>query len=233
MTKKKNTKIETAENFDYVCFMPGNWFELRTFNKTKSIPYDLDNLKNEILSQINDRYEKLNFIDLKFYSKYPKQNIESIDFFINEQKMCQMSEFMTTETRHPIITFHGTNSFDTVKSIVDKGYIIPGMNPGALTVKKAHGSLYGTGVYSSPHFEKSIYYTTPNANYIYIVVNMLFMGVSKLIPFNSTMTPDIGSKPINGIYTDNSNTRMVFGLEQIISADPNRVVPVAIMKIKI
>lgn len=218
---------------DIICLMPGNWYELRKFNLEKTIPYDINSLKEEILSQVNDRYNKLNFIEISFFSKYAQKNIESIDFYINKEKMKCMNQFLQNEKRHPIVTFHGTTNINTVESIIKHGYIIPGMANG-LNVIKAHGSAYGTGVYSSPHFEKSMGYTIPDqTKYVYIIINLLFLGVMKLIPFDSSLTSDLHTKPINGHYSDNTNTRIVYGMDQIISADPSRVVPIAVMKIKI
>lgn len=46
----------------------------------------------------------------------------------------------------PVLAFHGTRAHN-VDSIIDKGLIIPGWFNG---IKKANGSVYGTGIYCSP-----------------------------------------------------------------------------------
>ena len=49
------------------------------------------------------------------------------------------------ETRHPIITFHGTSNLNAVNSILENGCVIPGVKDPAkdIMIKKTHGSAYG------------------------------------------------------------------------------------------
>lgn len=217
---------------EFIYLMPGNWFELKNINKDKIQPYDLNMLKSEILQQINSRAEKLDFINS--FLNYDNQNatVENITFNLDKDRFNKIAKVLSKETRHPIITFHGTKP-DAVESIFKHGYIIPGDNGMPTMVKKAHGAAYGTGIYSSPFFNKANYYATPDANgYIYIIVNILFPGKAILIP--PLHTPNIQKgRPTQGFYPDGTNTRIVYGLEQIISADPDRIIPIAVMKIKI
>lgn len=207
--------------------MPGNWFELKNTNTDKTVPYDIEMLKEEITNQVNNRSEKLNFIDISFGKKYKKNTVDDIKFHLDENKFAQIANMLQSETRHPIITFHGS-SHDAVKSIIDGGYIIPGTGK----IKKTHGSAYGNGVYSSPFFDKAMYYTcATNTKCVYILINMVFLGKMKMIPPSNSLTDF--SKPVNGVYKDGSNTRIVYGLEQLICADSQRIIPVAIMEINI
>ena len=215
---------------EFIYLNQGNWFELRNINTDKMFPFDIEMLKNEILEQINNRSDKLSFINITFHSKYPKSTIESIDFYLDKSKFSKIAQMISAETRHPIITFHGTSNLDAVKSILKNGYIIPDSNN---SIKKTHGSAYGCGIYSSPFFEKAMYYTTPDKiKYVYVLINIVLLAKMKLIP--PTGDQNIDQKPpINGCYNDQTNTRVVYGLDQLVSADSNRIFPVAVMKINI
>ena len=216
----------------FIYLMPGNWFELKNINPDKIYPYGMDSLKEEILNQVNNRSEKLELINSSFGSKHNNNIVESITFHLNEKKFSSMIKMLGSEKRHPIITFHGT-SLEAVNSILATSYIIPGANKNKTdTIIKTHGSMYGTGIYSSPFFDKAMQYTTAGTTkYVYILINVVFLGTMKLIPPNNRLTDF--KLPVNGKYSDNSNTRIVYGLEQLISADPDKIVPVAVMKIKI
>ena len=208
--------------------MPGNWFELKNIDISKCESYNLSQFKSEILNQISNRAEKLDIIVSNYTSK--KIESEDITFHIDKDKFKNLIQYQNKDTRHPIITFHGT-SLQAVESILKNGYIISNLNSTNIVVKAATGSLYGTGVYSSPFFDKAMYYTKPaNDKYVYILVNMLFLGTMKMIPPARQYTNF--TVPINNTYADGSNTRVVYGLDQIISADTNRVIPIAVIKIK-
>ena len=212
--------------------MPGNWFELKNINPDKIYPYSMDSFKEEILNQVNSRSEKLELINSSFGSKRNNNIVESITFHLDDKKFSSMINMLADEKRHPIITFHGT-SLEAVNSILATGYIIPGSGKNKMDVIiKTHGSMYGTGIYSSPFFDKAMQYTTATtAKYVYILINVVFLGTMKLIPPNTKLTDF--KLPINGKYSDNSNTRIVYGLEQLISADSEKIIPIAVMKIKI
>lgn len=219
---------------EFMYLMPGNWFELKTINSNKTYPYDLEMLKTEILNQVNNRAEHLSFINnTNWLQKSTNAKIVDITFHLDKHKFNTMAKILSTQKRHPVITFHGTSSFDVVESILKHGYIIPGItnNKTDIVVKKANGSVYGIGVYSSPFFDKANCYTRPDKNgYVYILINMLFIGVAKLV----SGSKDIDHKaPINGRYSDGTASRIVYGLDQIISADPTNIVPIAVMKISI
>lgn len=217
---------------EFIHLVPGNWFELKNINKTKVCPYTIEQFKDEIINQIASRSDKLSFINLTFGKRYAGAQ-ETIEFHLSDEKFKLMAKMIESEKRHPIITFHGT-SYQAVQSILENGYIVPGLdgNKTDIIVKKTHGSAYGIGVYTSPFFDKAMQYGyTHNDKCIYILINIVFPGTIKLIPPGGIGTDF--KKPIDGIYADNSNTRIVYGLEQIITADSKRVIPVAVMKINV
>lgn len=214
--------------------VPGNWFELKNINKLKTKKYTLEELKSEILTQIYDRSEKLAVINRSLLVKYPKSTIDDITFYLDDTKFNEMIKKLEAETRHPIITFHGTTKLDNVQSINKNGYIIPGKHKQNtnITVKIKHGSAYGSGIYSSPFFDKCLTYTTPDeSKYVYVLFNLTFLGRMTMISPDLRIHPKINSS--GGVYEDGTNTRILFGLEQIISADPDRIIPIGVIKIKI
>lgn len=214
------------EDSDFIYLVPGNWFEIKNLVMDKTYPYDMEAFKNEVINQVTNRSEMLSLINMSFGNKYTKNSIDDIEFYLDEEKFMKIASLLKSETRHPIITFHGTSEV-AVNSIVEKGYIVPGKNG----VKVKNGSMYGNGVYTSPFFDKAMYYTLPDKiSYVYVLVNILLLGKLKMVAPNSGTS---GFKLGNGIYSDGCHTRIVFGLEQIVSADANRVIPVAVMKIKV
>ena len=44
---------------EFIYLMPGNWFELRNINQEKTVPFDIEMLKEEILNQVNNRSDNL------------------------------------------------------------------------------------------------------------------------------------------------------------------------------
>lgn len=202
--------------------VPGNWFELKKLSK-KTRTYSLDELINEIREQVNNHATKLDFINISFAKKYQKNSIEDITFYLDNNKFERLKELLVHEKRHPLLTFHGTSE-NAAKSILNTGYLIPGIDK----IQRKHGGAYGIGVYSSGFFDKAIQYTNQSGSYVYLLVNMVFLGVVKMIPPGGCV-----DKPINNIYSDGSNTHIVYGLDQVISADSNRVIPIALMKIRI
>ena len=219
------------EKTEYIYLMPGNWFELKNIIADKTNPYDIDMFKTEILDQVNNRAEKLDFINVSFGIMYKDARLEDITFHLDKEKFNRIAQILSSEKRHPIITFHGTKP-DAVKSIFQQGYIIPSNNSKGMAVRVAHGAAYGVGIYSSPFFDKANYYAKPDSNgYIYILINMLFPGRAKLIPPCGPFT--YKGNPTNGSYSDGTNTRIVYGLDQIVSADQSRIIPIAVMKINI
>jgi len=228
-TKKELSISPDKKQFMYL--MPGNWFDLKNINYEKTYPYDIKTLSEEVVNQVNNRSEKLSDINLSFSSHYSTNTIRDIIFHLDTNRFNKMADLLNRETRHPIITFHGTTNRDTVESILAHGYIIPGSKIGDKIIRGVHGAAYGTGIYSSSHFGKAMMYTRPDGTKtVYVLINMIFLGVMKLIPPGCTPGHDM---PANGFYQDGSNTRIVYGLEQLISADPNRIIPVAVMTINI
>lgn len=221
-----------SSNNDFIYLVPGNWFEIKNIDTEKTYPFDLESFKTEVINQIYNRNEKLDFINISFGNEQCKNTIDEIIFYLDNEKFSNMSKIILSEKRHPIISFHGTN-IDAMNSILENGYIIPQLNKNT-EVKVAHGAVYGIGVYTSPFYDKALYYCKKSTNkYVYILVNMIFLGVMKLIPQNNNAKLTNFSAPINGTYSDFSNTRIVYGLEQIISADPSRVFPLAVLKIRV
>lgn len=213
----------------FLYLVPGNWFEIRNINKSKVFPYDVATLQQEIIDQVNSNEDKLRFINLQFGSHYTNKKIVDIQFYIDDNKFMKLLDLLENEKRHPIVTFHGT-SLDAANSILKDGYIIPGLSNDK-SVKVKNGSVYGIGVYSSPFFDKAMYYTRVNNGHVYMLINMVFVGKSTMIaPSKHNI---IFKKPINGVYDDGFHTRIVFGLDQIICADSNRVVPIALLKIAV
>lgn len=206
---------------EFIYLESGNWFELKSINKKRTQPYDLKLLEDEIMNQYVNKSDNLKMIDISFGKIYKNSEIEDIKLELNEKKFNKISEILKLETRHPIITFHGTNSLDTVNTILKTGYLIPGTNN---KLKMAHGAIYGAGVYSSPHFDKALSYTKPdNLKYVYMLINMVFLGKVQLIPpGQSVKNIDISVE-----------TRVVFGLEQLVSTNSNKIIPVGYIKIKI
>ena len=227
----KSKKINKDNIPEFIYLIPGNWFELKNMIPERLQPYDSDMLKEEILNQVNNRAEKLDVFNTKFCRMYQNAEVESITFHLDKNKFDQIAKILTKERRHPIITFHGTKP-DVIDSILKNGYIMPGDKTSPTKISVAHGSMYGTGIYSSSFFDKASCYTVADANaYVYILINILFPGKAILIPPH-TMTNITLSQPTNGRYPDGTNTRIVYGLDQVISADPARIVPVGVMKIK-
>ena len=226
---------------EFMYLMPGNWFEIKNIDQDKLYPYDIESLQTEIINQINSRNEKLDFINISFGARYGNNTIDEIIFHLDNQKFSAMAKILETEKRHPIITFHGTN-LDAVNSILANGYIIPQAltekqqngQKNDIMVRRANGAMYGIGVYTSPFYDKAIYYSRAvESKYVYVLVNMVFLGIVKLIPPLGNKNFTDFSAPKNGIYADGSNTRIVYGLEQIVSANSDMVFPIAILKIKI
>jgi Poly(ADP-ribose) polymerase catalytic domain. len=212
----------TGQEFIYV--MKGNWFELRKYDPDKTFPCDRETLQNEILEQVNSRSEKLDFIDISFGQSYRNKIVEDIIFDLDQNKFQSIAEKMIGETKHPIITFHGT-SYEAIQSILAGSYLLPGKDS---VIKIAHGWAYGPGVYSSPHLDKAMYYTKVHNSYVYVLINLVFVGKVKLVGSNQA-----GYQIKNNCYADGCHTRIVYGLEQVVSPDPARVVPVGFLKIKV
>lgn len=201
----------------------------KNINKNKLFPFDLESFKVEILNQVNNRSDKLAFINITFGSNQKISTSMDIEFRLDEIGFLKIIDSMEIEQRHPIVTFHGTKNMKTVNSIFDNGYIIPGSNIN-FAIEKSHGANYGNGIYSSPFFDKAMAYTAQENKCVYILINFLLLGVAKLIPPTEIIE---NTNPDNGVYADKSNTRIVFGLDQIISADISRIIPIAVMKINI
>ena len=225
----EDSSYEQLDEEQYVNLVPGNWFELKNINRSKTFPYGIDDFKNELINQIINRSEKLETINSPFLNRYKNTKIDDIEFYLPDTKFNEIVAKCETETRHPVIAFHGSTK-DAVDSILKTGYSIPKIDNKNIRVR--NGSMYGLGVYTSPFFDKAISYSPvcPNDKYMRLIVNIVFLGKMKLIP--PIPSRNNLSDPVNGFYADNSNTRVVYGLEQIISAKSDNVIPIAIIKSK-
>jgi hypothetical protein len=206
----------------------GNWFELKNFRKENSRPYDLESLVSEIQTQVDSRKDNLKFIDINFHKQYQNVVTEEIKWNLSLEQFQRICTNYPDEKVHPIITFHGTTDSKVVENIFRIGYIVPGTNG----IRIAHGSAYGNGVYSSPHFDKAMYYTKPDGSHVYVLINLVFPGKTKLVPPAASGFVD-RSNPVGGTFADGTHTRIVYGLEQLVTADADRVVPIGVMKLKI
>uniref|UniRef100_A0A6C0C805 PARP catalytic domain-containing protein n=1 Tax=viral metagenome TaxID=1070528 RepID=A0A6C0C805_9ZZZZ len=205
---------------DYIYLVPGNWFELKNINAAKSVPYDIESLTAEILNQVHNRAENLKIIDITYGKVYKNIKDEDICFHLNENKFQKIAEMLTTEKRHPIITFHGTDCLKTVEAIMNEGYIIPGTKK---NVRVKNGAVYGKGIYSSPHFDKALAYTrVDDKGCMYVLINFMLLGIAKMI---SPQAREEDNKSVDN--------RIVFGLDQIITKDANKIIPVGYIKMKI
>jgi hypothetical protein len=219
MADLNQSQYFTNRMANYVYLVPGNWFDLKNINKDKTYPYDLESLKAEILNQVSNRSENLRHINLNFGNQYKNATEYDIEMRFDEAKFNKISQLLSEETRHPIISFHGTSP-SAIESIFRKGYLIPGKDG----VKVKHGAVYGNGVYSSPHFDKALMYSHPDeSKCVYVLVNLLFLGKARLIPPNKEF----------GMEDKTIDTKIVFGLEQIVSTNSDKIVPVGVIKIKI
>jgi len=187
----------------------------------KAMPYDAESLIAEILNQVHNRAENLKIIDITYGKVYKNIKNEDISFCLDKKKFNKIAAALQTEKRHPIITFHGTDCLKTVNAIINEGYIIPGTNK---NVRVKNGAMYGKGIYSSPHFDKALAYTRPdNEGCVYVLINFMLLGVAKMI------------SPERLVKTEDKSVdhNIVFGLDQIITKDKDKIIPVGYIKMKI
>lgn len=86
------------------------------------------------------------------------------------------------------LTFHSTNSISKVNSIIKYGYLIPGMKHPTFGWKLSMScsNLYGDGVYSSPDFNTSSWFSLLDVDKaIQIIVNLVLPGVVKIVTKNN------------------------------------------------
>lgn len=212
----------------FIYLVPGNWFEIKNLKTDKVWPYDFEAFKAEVLNQVSNRSEMLGFIKSNYGSHYGANNkfVENVIFHLDEEKFEQLAAQAASEKCHPILTFHGTSPAAT-DAILETGYRIPQMTKG---VKVAHGAMYGVGVYTSPFFDKAISYVgqQPQQQGVALLINMVFLGTVKMIPPGGKVDNKV---PVGGIHSDGSHTRVVFGLDQLMTSDPIRVVPIAVVEV--
>lgn len=211
---------------DFLYLTPGNWFEIKNISEKNLFPFDLQTFQDEVKTQISDRYEKLGIIESMYNHKANRDDISDIFFYVDEEIFQLLINKTSEQKRHPILTFHGSK-IESINSIMNNGYEIPGM-PGS-TIKVAHGQMYGPGIYTSSFYNKAISYSTMSDEHYYVIVNMVFLGKFKLIPVSTSSV--CRALPTGGKFPGDIDTKVVYGLDQIISADKSNVVPIAVMKI--
>lgn len=207
---------------EFIYLKKGNWFELSIFNPNKNSHqydlFDIQTLQEEVLNHILTSSEKLSIINVSYGKKYQKSEIIDITMSLRPDRFDIIKEFLQTEKRHPIVTFHGTTKFDVVQKIMEEGYIIAGKSS---KVKVIHGSAYGTGVYSTPHIDKALQYTHIDNDHVYVLINFVLLG-------NVIMIGDTGN-------TDDklADTKIVYGLDQIISKKRERIIPMGYLTLRV
>jgi hypothetical protein len=201
------------------------WFgmnQLKPSDKDNKFPYDIDSFQNEVIKQISVRDKTLDQIKVKFSERYPEKLFDhEITFHLTEHKFQHIASLIPDEKLHPILAFHGSSP-SCINNIIDNGYDMPGTGH-----VKRHGN-FGCGIYTSPFFDKANNYSIQDTGKnIYLIVNLVLPGKHRMISDISTHYPD----PVNGVHGDGSNTHIIYGISEIISADSNRVVPIATIKI--
>lgn len=193
--------------------MKGNWFELR--NKVSSQLVEMS--REEFIDYVTEQVSSCKHLLQDIKSYYRNMSVKSIDYRLTDQVWEKLIALNENEVRHPIITFHGTSA-EAREAILNEGYKAPGINGG----KRSHGAMYGPGVYTSHFLHKASTYGEKT-----LLVNIVFLGKAKLIaPYSGAV-----KAPVNGVYPDGVNTRIVFGLDQVVSGDPERVVPIGLVTI--
>lgn len=86
------------------------------------------------------------------------------------------------------LTFHSTGNVSKINSICKYGYIIPGTQHPTLgwTLNMACGNVYGDGIYSSPNFVTSSWYSFLDHNKsIQVIINIVYPGRVKTVDPNN------------------------------------------------
>lgn len=193
--------------------MKGSWFELRT--KKEHLLETMD--KQAFQEYVTDQVSRCKHLLDDINSPHRQLTVSKIDINISDDMFQRMIQVNELEKMQPIITFHGTTA-TAMEKILQEGYKAPGVNGGT----RAHGDIYGPGVYSSHFLSKAAAYGTNT-----LLINIIFLGKVKLL------NTRLNGSPVNGTYPDGTNTRVVFGLDQVISGDPNRVFPIGLVSVTI
>jgi hypothetical protein len=196
--------------------VPGNWFELKTYSLEKSEPFNKVRFEAYLRQHIETWHDKIAHIQGVANVDVPIKNIE---FCLTDEKMFKISEMLQNEKRHPLITFHGTNS-QNIAPITKGGYLIAGVD----NVKRAHGAARGVGVYSSPHLSVAAGYASGNTRKI--IVNFVLIGKPKLV---ADIEANVARDDKTKAYKDGTTTRILYGITMLISSDSERIIPVAVL----
>ena len=84
-----------------------------------------------------------------------------------------------SEYVEPMLVYHSTQDIDKMNSILKDGYLLPGQQHRSQlwSLRMQNGAAYGDGVYCSPHFDISSWYSFVDINnQIQLIVNVLIAG---------------------------------------------------------
>lgn len=238
------TRVQECANYDAygrpIVWLSrnNNWFEIQNFSaeckiintfgidiETGVISFTYREFIDEIRKQVDDHEKKL---DIIHHRAQTASKIESYEITLTEEQFEKMSKIINSDITaggksHPMITFHGTSSSETAKSIIKHGYLLPGMiHPETQKrLPMLNGAAYGNGVYSSPHYHFAAGYairhlSIKSANNM--VLNLVIPGRTMLYRCGGDMS--------------SCDTTITNGLDAVITKDINRVIPIGSVLIK-
>lgn len=144
----------------------------------------------------------------------------------------------------PLLTLHATQNTSKVQSILKSGYLIPGMQHPLFGwhLYMNCGNAYGDGVYSSPDFDITKWYSfVDNHESIQLIINLIFVGNYK------TVIPEEYHKPeedtphsVPSHYEDHYRDRLGHydtliskDLQIVVSGNVSNIVPIATVTLSI
>jgi hypothetical protein len=198
-----------------------NWFEYKPINKNNKKPFTYEEFMAKVKTQVTSHESALDYIQ-NVAGRGMKTTFDKYEPFLTKGDFIKkiLSHDITNEKFHPMITFHATTKKANAESILRYGFLLPGdRHPiTGMLMPMAHGSIYGTGVYTSPHFKFASGYAHIDSGAHYMIANMIFLGRSK-------MYLGLCNEP-------GTDTLIVSGLEQIISKNKVNVVPLGLLTFK-
>ena len=198
-----------------------SWLVLNHLNTGERKEFTIPELEQELIKQINERYESTDFFQNN-YKNCKSGSKESYEFHIDKLMIAKMNSLLQDEKMHPILTFHGTEK-DICYKIIEMGYRVPGKDG----VKIRHGNAWGPGIYTSPFFDFASNYAGRGKIEKYHLINLVFLGKHKMIGTRDNI------RIVDDRFTNNTDTKIIFGYSQVISSDTNRVFPLGIMKLSL
>jgi hypothetical protein len=195
------------DSTETIKFMPGNWFQIRNYDKNKTIKYTKNEFEAEIINQLSNCIDNLSYLNINYGSDILQSKIVTVDFNLTDEKINKINKAMAKQNKHPIITFHGTTKEIALK-ILDTQYLVGGSG-----TKVKHGSAYGKGVYSSPHIGKAFSYATQTEGCSYILINIMILGKMQI---------NVAGKE----HKNDIDTLMVSGMDQFVSKKSENIIPI-------